>query len=149
MFLKEVMPIIDKLCILCAKCVFWINLFYQFDMELQNITKHVTDNRLFYSEGDVKNMFDKKEMKMIRFEAIRKHIMKGEPVFLVKMDGELVEITSAIDMETLLFHNFTGGAFAVYRKKFSGLGTFTKSVRVGNWTVAIGHTRKAGDDICV
>ena len=142
------MSIVDKLCIVCAKCVFWINFFYQFDMELQNIKRHVTNNKLFYSEGE-KTMFDKKEMKMIKFEAIRKYVMKGEQVFMVMMDGELVEITSETDMESLFFHNLTGGSFAVYRKKLEGPGSFYKSIKVGNWTVSIGHTKKAGDDICV
>lgn len=144
------MCIVDKLFIVCAKCVFWISFFYQFDMELQNIKRHVTNNKLFYSEGE-KAMFDKKEMKMIKFEAIRRYVMKGEQVFMVMMDGELVAITSETDMESLLFHNLTGGFFAVYRKKHEGPGpgSFYKSIKMGNWTVSIGHTKKAGDDICV
>ncbi len=142
------MPIVDKLCLVCAKCVFWINFFYQFDRELQNIKKHVTNNKLFYSEGEKTMMFDKKEMKMIKFEAIRKYVMKGEQVFMIMMDGELIEITSETDMESLFFHNLTGGSFAVYRRKFDGVGSFSKIIKVGNWTVAIGHTKKDGDDIC-
>ncbi len=142
------MSIVDKFLLFCFRCMFWISLLNKIDKDLKNIRKHVPSNRLFISEGE-KSMFNNKTMKMIKFESIRKHIMKGDPVFMVMMDGELVEITSELNMEDLLFHNITGGSFAIYRKKFDGIGSFNKNIKLGNWTFAIGHTKKAGDEICV
>ncbi len=142
------MPIVDKFLLFCFRCMFWISLLNKIDKDLQSIRRHIAFNRLLISEGE-KIMFNNKTMKMIKFESIRKHIMKGDPVFMVMTDGELVEITSETNMEDLLFHNLTGGYFAIYRKRFNGIGSFNRSINCGNWTITIGHTKKAGDDICV
>ena len=37
-------------------------------------------------------MFDKKEMKMVKFDQIRKYLANGEDVFMVMDDGQLVEM---------------------------------------------------------
>ena len=93
-------------------------------------------------------MFDKKEMRKIQLNQIGKYMMMGEPVYMVMMDGSLVEIEGASDMESIFFHNLTGGAFAVYRKKFEGIGSFSKSFKIGGFTICIGHEKK-GDDVYV
>ena len=90
-------------------------------------------------------MFDKKEMKMIKMNKVGEYMMNGEPVFMVMMDGSLVEIEGASDMETIFFHSLTGGSFAVYRKKFEGIGNFAKSIKLGGWTLSINHEKKGGD----
>ena len=53
-------------------------------------------------------MFDKKEMRKIQLNQIGKYMMMGEPVFMVMMDGSLVEIEGASDMESIFFQNRTG-----------------------------------------
>ena len=90
-------------------------------------------------------MFDKKEMKKIKMNKVGEYMMNGEPVYMVMMDGSLVEIEGASDMESIFFHNLTGGTFAVYRKKFEGIGNFSKSFKIGGFTISIGHEKKGGD----
>ena len=93
-------------------------------------------------------MFDKKEMKKIKMNKVGEYMMNGEPVYMVMMDGSLVEIEGASDMESIFFHNLTGGAFAVRRKKFEGFGTFAKSIKLGGWSVSISHEKKGdGEDV--
>ena len=91
-------------------------------------------------------MFDKKEMRKIQLNQIGKYMMMGEPVYMVMMDGSLVEIEGASDMESIFFHNLTGGTFAVYRKKFEGIGNFSKSIKIGGFTISIGHEKKGDDE---
>lgn len=91
-------------------------------------------------------MFNKKEMKKIQLNQVGKYMMMGEPVYMVMMDGSLVEIEGASDMESIFFHNLTGGAFAVYRKKFEGIGNFTKSIKLGSWMISIGREKKGDDE---
>ncbi len=91
-------------------------------------------------------MFDKKEMKKIKMNKVGEYMMNGEPVFMVMVDGSLVEIEGASDMETIFFHSLTGGSFAVYRKKFEGIGNFAKSIKLGGWTLSINHEKKGGDE---
>ena len=73
-------------------------------------------------------MYNKKEMKLISFEKMKKLMMQGETVYMVMMDGQLVEITADTDWQMLFFHNIRGGSYAVYRKKFTGVGTFKKAI---------------------
>ena len=82
-------------------------------------------------------MFDKKEMKMIKMNKVGEYMMNGEPVFMVMMDGSLVEIEGASDMETIFFHSLT---------KFEGIGNFAKSIKLGGWTLSINHEKKGGDE---
>lgn len=91
-------------------------------------------------------MFDKKEMRKIQLNQIGKYMMMGEPVYMVMMDGSLVEIEGASDMESIFFHNLTGGTFAVYRKKFEGIGNFSKSFKIGGFTISIGREKKGDDE---
>lgn len=93
-----------------------------------------------------KIMFDKKEMKLVKFDQIRKYLANGEDVFMVMDDGQLVEMNINTDWQLLFFHQLRGGAFAVYRKKWNGLGTFSKDIHIGNWSFNISHKEKGGDD---
>lgn len=91
-------------------------------------------------------MFNKKEMKLIRdYKKVQQYLMEGTPVYLVQLDGSLVEITAQTDWKVLYFHNIKQGAFAVYRKKFTGLGEFCKSIQIGNWSLSVSHEKKGGD----
>ena len=92
-----------------------------------------------------KIMFDKKEMKLVSFNKMKKLMMQGETVFMVMMDGQLVEITADTDWQMLFFHNMRGGSYAVYRKKFTGIGTFTKDIHIGKCNFTVSHTKKGGD----
>ena len=87
-------------------------------------------------------MYNKKEMKKIRFEKIFSYIMKGEPVYMVMLDGSLVELAENPDMELLMFHTLRGGGFAVYRKKLTDIGAFDKTIRIGRWSFSINHDEK-------
>ena len=90
-------------------------------------------------------MFNKKEMKLIRdYKKVQQYLMEGIPVYLVQLDGSLVEITAQTDWKVLYFHNIKQGAFAVYRKKFTGLGEFCKSIQIGNWCLSVSHEKKGG-----
>ena len=91
-------------------------------------------------------MFDKKKMKKIKMNKVGEYMMNGEPVYMVMMDGSLVEIEGASDMERIFFHNLTGGAFAVYRKKFEGIGNFAKSIKLGRWTLSINYEKEGGEE---
>ena len=90
-------------------------------------------------------MYNKKEMKLISFEKMKKLMMQGETVYMVMMDGQLVEITADTDWQMLFFHNIRGGSYAVYRKKFTGVGTFKKAIHIGNWSFGVSHDEKGGD----
>ncbi len=91
-------------------------------------------------------MFDKKEMKTIKMNKAGEYMMNGEPVYMVMMDGSLIEIEGVSDMESIFFHTLTGGTFAVHRKKFEGIGSFAKSIKFGGWTLSINHEKKGGDE---
>ena len=90
-------------------------------------------------------MFNKKEMKLITdYRKVQQYLMKGIPVFMVQLDGSLVEITEATNWKTLLFHNMKQGNYAIYRKKFT-IGTFNKKINLGRWNFSICHTKKDGE----
>jgi hypothetical protein len=122
----------------------WTGLYLTFDKDLQSIWSLLKPNKSKSRKGDIA-MFDKKEMKKIKMNKVGEYMMNGEPVFMVMMDGSLVEIEGASDMETIFFHSLTGGSFAVYRKKFEGIGNFAKSIKLGGWTLSINHEKKGGD----
>ena len=90
-------------------------------------------------------MYNKKEMKLISFEKMKKLMMQGETVYMVMMDGQLVEITANTGWQMLFFHNIRGGSYAVYRKKFTGVGTFKKAIHIGHWSCSVSHDEKGGD----
>ena len=51
-------------------------------------------------------MYNKREMKLITdYQKVQQFLMKGIAVFMVQMDGSLVEITEDTDWKTLFFHN--------------------------------------------
>ena len=90
-------------------------------------------------------MFNKKEMKLITdYKKAQQYLMNGIPVFLVQMDGGLVEITEDTDWKTLLFHNLKQGNYAVYSKKFTGRGDFRKDIHIGKRTLTVEHTKEGG-----
>lgn len=90
-------------------------------------------------------MFDKKEMKLVGFDKMKKLMMQGETVYMVMLDGQLVEITADTDWQMLFFHNLRGGNYAVKRKKFTGIGAFDKELHVGKWSFSVSHKEKGGD----
>lgn len=91
-------------------------------------------------------LFDKKEMRVIDdYKKAQKHLLNGEEVFMIQVDGSLVQITETTDWQDLLFHTLKCGSFAVRRKKFNGFGTFKKDIKFGNWSFAVSHEKKGGD----
>ena len=90
-------------------------------------------------------MFDKKEMKKIKMNRVSEHMMNGEAVYMVMSDGSLVEIGASSDMRSIICHSIMGGTFAVYRKKFE-IGGFTKQIKIGDWTITIGHEKRGGEE---
>ena len=89
-------------------------------------------------------LFDKKEMKLISdYRKVQKYLMDGTPVYLVQMDGTLLELTEATDWRLVFFHNLKGGSYAVYKKKFT-LGTFSKDVTIGKWSFTVRHEEERG-----
>lgn len=91
-------------------------------------------------------MFDKKEMKLVTdYKRVQKLLFEGTPVFMVELDGRLVEITADTKWEKVFFHQLKGGNFAIYRKKFV-IGTFAKNINIGGWSFAVSHTEKGGDE---
>ena len=91
-------------------------------------------------------MFNKKEMKLITdFKKAQKYLLQGIPVYMVQMDGSMVEITEDTDWKTLFFHNLKQGNYAVYRKKFTGVGDFCKDIHIGKRTLTVEHTKEGGD----
>lgn len=90
-------------------------------------------------------MFNKKEMKLVKdYDKVQEYLMDGIPVFMVKLDGSLEEITKDTDWKTLFFHTIAQGYFAVYKKKFT-IGTFCKDIRIGKWSFIVSHTAEGGD----
>ncbi len=90
-------------------------------------------------------MFNKKEMKLITdYKKAQQYLMNGIPVFMVRLDGSLVEITEDTDWKTLLFHNMKQGNYAIYRKKFTGIGEFRKDIHIGKRTLTVEHTKEGG-----
>lgn len=93
-------------------------------------------------------MFNKKEMKLIRdYKKVQDYLMEGTPVYMVQLDGSLVEITAETDWKVLFFHNLKQGDFAIYRKKLN-FGTFCKSINIGKWNFSVSHQEEGGDDEC-
>lgn len=88
-------------------------------------------------------MFNKKEMKLITFEKAKIYLMENAPVFMVKQDGSLSELTEETDWKVVLIHNIKGGSYAVYRKKL--FGDFHKEIRIGKKVFTVDHTMKGGD----
>ena len=90
-------------------------------------------------------MFNKKEMKLITdYRKAQQYLMNGVSVFMVQLDGSLVEITEATNWKTLLFHNMKQGNYAIYRKKFTGIKEFRKDIHIGKKTLTIEHTKEGG-----
>lgn len=90
-------------------------------------------------------LFDKKTMKLINdYKKVQKYLLDSTPVYLVQMDGTLLELTEATDWKLVFFHNLKGGNYAIYRKKFT-IGTFVKNVNVGKWSFSVSHTEKGGE----
>ena len=119
--------------------------FYLFCKDMQKEKDKEEVRRFMKEHYGGKIMFDKKEMKLVSFNKMKKLMMQGETVFMVMMDGQLVEITADTDWQMLFFHNMRGGSYAVYRKKFTGIGTFTKDIHIGKWKFTVSHTKKGGD----
>ena len=90
-------------------------------------------------------MFNKKEMKLITdYRKAQQYLMNGVSVYMVQLDGSLVEITEDTDWKTLLFHNLKQGNYAVYRNKFTGIGDFRKDIHIGKRTLTVEHTKEGG-----
>ena len=89
-------------------------------------------------------MFDKKEMMLINFEYAKKYLMEGVLVYMVNLDGSLVELNENTDWKSILFHNLKGGSYAVYRKQYKGIGEFHKEIHIGKKVFAVEHTKKGG-----
>ena len=119
--------------------------FYLFCKDMQQEKDKEEVRRFMKEHYGGKIMFDKKEMKLVSFNKMKKLMMQGETVFMVMMDCQLVEITADTDWQMLFFHNMRGGSYAVYRKKFTGIGTFTKDIHIGKWNFTVSHTKKGGD----
>ena len=90
-------------------------------------------------------MFNKKEMKLIDSKKVQKYIMAGVPVFMVKLDGSLVEVTADTSWKTLFIHELKKGSYAVYRKKSTG-DAFSKNIRFGKWSLTFSKDMKGGDE---
>lgn len=91
-------------------------------------------------------LFDKKTMKVVNdYRKAQKHLLNGEEVYMIQVDGTVVQITEATDWQVVFFHTLKCGNFAVRRKRFTGIGTFTKDIHVGNWSFAVSHDKKGGD----
>lgn len=90
-------------------------------------------------------MFNKKEMKLVTdYRKVQKLLFEGTPVFMVELDGSLVEITADTKWETIFSHQLKGGNFAIYRRKLA-IGTFAKNVNIGGWSFAVSHKEKGGE----
>lgn len=89
-------------------------------------------------------MFDKKEMKLVNFEKAKQYLMEGVQVFMVNLDGSLVELNEDTDWIIILFHNLKGGSYAVYRRKHKGIGAFHKEIHIGKKVFYVEHTKKGG-----
>ena len=89
--------------------------------------------------------FNKKTMKLISdYKKVQKYLLDATPVYLVQMDGTLLELTEATDWKLVFFHNLKGGNYAVYRKKFTGIGEFRKDIHIGKRTLTVEHTKEGG-----
>lgn len=90
-------------------------------------------------------MFNRKEMKLIRdYKKAQQYLMEGVPVFMVRLDWSLLELTEDTDWRILYFHNLKQGNYAVYRKRFTGVGDFSKSIHIGSRTLMVEHTKEGG-----
>lgn len=90
-------------------------------------------------------MFNRKEMKLVTdYKKVQEYIMDGVSVFMVQLDGSLVEVTEDTDWRTLFFHNLKQGNYAVYRKKFTGIGEFNKTIHIGKTAITVEHTKEGG-----
>ena len=89
-------------------------------------------------------MYDKKEMKIVSFEKAKALMMEGVAVYMVALDGALEQITADTNWKKILFHNMKQGSYAVYRKKFTGIGEFIKDIHIGKRTFTIEHSKEDG-----
>lgn len=88
-------------------------------------------------------MFDKEIMKLIDFKKVQNLMHEGVQVFMVRMDGTLLELTESTDWKTMFFHNIKGGSYAIYRKRYAG--KFHKEIRIGKKVFAVDIAKKGGD----
>ncbi len=132
----------NVLGIMCLYVVPSIYLFFK-NLEKEKHDKEV--HRMFTEKNGGKIMFNSKEMKTVKFNQIRSYMVKGIPVYMVMLDNTIVEVTDATDIELLFFHYLRNGAFAVPRKKWNGLGDFTKHLNLGQWSFEVSHKRKEVD----
>ena len=132
---------IDEILMFGARMLFWIGHYLWIDRGLQNAKGHCREKQCFRKGAKaMKN----KEFKKIKMNQIGQHMMMGESVFMIQMDGSAVEIKGA-DLESIFLHSISGGLFAVRRKKSEGIGNFAKSIKLGRWTITINHEKKGGD----
>lgn len=87
--------------------------------------------------------FDKKTMKLINFDRAKKELMNGNQVYMVNLDGSLVEFTGDTDWQTLFFHTLKNGSFAINKKVHKPL-YFDKELHIGKRTIGIARTEKGG-----
>ena len=92
-------------------------------------------------------MYDKKEMKIVSFEKAKVLMMEGVAVYMVALDGALEQVTADTDWKKILFHNMKQGSYAVYRKKFTAIGEFTRDIHIGKNTFTIEHSKEEGGDV--
>lgn len=89
-------------------------------------------------------LFNKREMKLIDYKKAQKNLLKGVPVYMVLMDGSLLELTEATDWQSVFFHNLKGGYYAVYRRKFTGISGFNKTIHIGKTAFTVEHVKEGG-----
>lgn len=89
-------------------------------------------------------MFNKREMKLIDYKNAQKNLLNGISVYMVRMDGSLLELTEATDWQSVFFHNLKGGCYAIYRRKFNGIGAFNKTIHIGKTAFTVKRTKEGG-----
>lgn len=90
-------------------------------------------------------MFNKKEMKLITdYRKVQKYLMNGIKVYMVQLNGSLVEVTEDTDWNAIYIHNMRQGNYAVYRKKLIDIKEFRKDIHIGKRTLTIEHTKEGG-----
>ena len=87
-------------------------------------------------------LFNKRKMKLIDYKKAQKNLLNGVPVYMVQIDGSLLELTEATDWQSVFFHNLKSGCYAIYRRKFNGIGEFNKTIHIGKTAFTVEHAKE-------
>lgn len=133
---------VDNILLTITRLLFWIGIFSDLDTNIQAIRENTNTKK---RNGGKAMLFDRKNMKIIKFNQVGEYLAEGKEVYMVSNDEQLVLINLKTDWSIFFMHQLTGGRYAVYRQK-RNFGTFTKNINLGGWSFSVSHVERGGEE---